>query len=206
MYFCYFLHFSLFHKNRIYNLSFRYTIVQSLMMAIFYGRALISVHLWTVKVIHCLSSPVILLLSLITATYGGDGRTTFALPDLRGRMAVGQGQGSGLTYRQLGLGSGASDVTLTAETMPAHNHLVRTSSASSGNVEEPSSTIALGILESSEGTAFGYLKGSASGTIERDLNEKTVQDTGNGYSHNNMMPCMAINYIICYRGIYPQRS
>ena len=146
------------------------------------------------------------LFSLITATYGGDGRTTFALPDLRGRMAVGQGQGSGLTYRQLGLGSGASDVTLTAETMPAHNHLVRTSSATSGNVEEPSSSTALGILESSEGTAFGYLKGSASGTIERDLNEKTVQDTGNGYSHNNLMPCMAINYIICYRGIYPQRS
>ena len=146
------------------------------------------------------------LFSLITATYGGDGRTTFALPDLRGRMAVGQGQGPGLTHRQLGLSAGTPSVALTTETMPKHNHMVRTSSASSGNVEEPSSTTALGILESSEGTAFGYLKGSASGIIERDLNEKTVQDTGNGYDHNNVMPCMAINYIICYKGIYPDRS
>ncbi len=146
------------------------------------------------------------LFSLIGATYGGDGRTTFGLPDLRGWMAVGQGQGNGLTFRRLGDSAGVPEVTLTTETMPSHNHLVKTSSASSGNVEEPSSSTALGILESSEGTAFGYLKSSASGAIERDLNEKTVQDTGNGYSHNNMMPCIAINYIICYKGIYPQRS
>jgi microcystin-dependent protein len=146
------------------------------------------------------------LFSLIGTTYGGDGRTTFRIPDLRSKMAIGQGQGPRLTDRQLGEGSGVSDVTLTTENLPAHNHLVRTSSATSGNVEEPSSSTALGILESSEGTAFGYLKSSASGAIERDLNEKTVQDTGNGYSHNNMMPCIAINYIICYKGIYPQRS
>ncbi len=146
------------------------------------------------------------LFSLIGSAYGGDGRTIFGLPDLRSKMAIGQGQGPRLTDRQLGEGSGVSDVTLTTENLPAHNHLVRTSSATSGNVEEPSSSTALGILESSEGTAFGYLKSSASGAIERDLNEKTVQDTGNGYSHNNMMPCIAINYIICYKGIYPQRS
>ena len=146
------------------------------------------------------------LFSLIGTTYGGDGRTTFRIPDLRSKMAIGKGQGSGLTYRQLGLGSGASDVTLTTETMPAHNHLVRTSSASSGNVEEPSSTTSPGVLESPVGTAYGYLKSTASGINKKNLNAETIQDAGNGYSHNNMMPCIAINYIICYKGIYPARS
>lgn len=146
------------------------------------------------------------LFSLLGATYGGDGRTSFGIPDLRGRMAVGQGQGPNLTHRQLGYTGGVPAVDLTTETLPEHNHLVRTSSESSGNVESPSSNTSLGVLESTEGTAFGYLKSSASGIIKRDLNEKSIQYTGDGYSHNNLMPCIAINYIICYKGIYPQRK
>ena len=146
------------------------------------------------------------LYSLIGTTYGGDGRTSFDLPDLRGKMPVGKGQGPGLTSRQLGQTAGVPSVTLTTQTMPTHNHLVKTSSASSGNVESPSSSTSPGVLSSPVGTAYGYLKGTASGITKKNLNEKTIQDAGNGYPHNNLMPCMAINYIICCKGIYPEHK
>ena len=146
------------------------------------------------------------LYALIGTTYGGDGRTTFRIPDLRSKMAIGQGQGPGLTNRLVGMSGGSTDVTLEEQNLPPHSHLVKTSSASSGNVEEPSSTTSPGIVESPVGTAYGYLKGTASGITEKDLNAKTVQEAGGGYSHNNLMPCMAINYIICCKGIFPQRK
>jgi len=146
------------------------------------------------------------LFSLIGTRYGGDGQTSFGLPDLRGRMAVGKGQGPGLSNRLLGQAGGAANVTLTTQNMPQHNHVVRTSSASSGNVESPSSKTSPGVLESPVGTAYGYLKATATGIAKKDLNGETVQDAGYGYYHDNLMPCIAINYIICYNGIYPERK
>lgn len=148
------------------------------------------------------------LYSLIGTAYGGDGRTNFRLPDLRGRMALGKGQGKGLSFYRLGDTGGVLDECLTEETMPEHNHIVRISSASSENVEHPSSSTLPGIIEPPEGStdAFGYLKETASGITKKELNEETILNTGNDWPHNNVMPCMAITYIICYKGIYPQRK
>ncbi|MCI1780212.1 MAG: tail fiber protein [Bacteroidales bacterium] len=146
------------------------------------------------------------LFSLIGTSYGGDGVTYFALPDFRGNVAIGVGQGINLTNRRMGERGGNSEVSLTIQSMPEHSHFARTSSALSNNEEHPSSSTMLGSVESSESGSYGYIKNTASGITNKNLNEATVQECGSGYPHNNVMPCTAINYIICYKGIYPQRT
>ena len=137
------------------------------------------------------------LFSLIGTIYGGDGRTTFQLPDFRGRTAVGARQGAGLTNRPLGSRSGTETVTLTVAEIPQHNHptqvAVSTSAGTEGNTN--------GQYIANHAAAFN--EDSTSGAT---LGGVTNGNTGGSQSHNNMQPYLAMNYVICTQGIFPSRN
>ena len=136
------------------------------------------------------------LFSLLGTTYGGDGRTTFALPDLRGRLPVGEGHGSRLTLRILGEKFGQDSVTLLQQQLPAHRHeFIATSAAADSN--SPSGAI----LASPPGDTV-YV--SAPDNLQpRTMNPNSVTGTGGSQPHENIMPSLAVNYIISLWGIYP---
>ncbi|MBK9257728.1 MAG: phage tail protein [Saprospiraceae bacterium] len=141
------------------------------------------------------------LFSLIGTNYGGDGVTTFALPDLRGRVAVNQGQGPGTRLYNIGEAGGEENVTLSVQQMPAHNHLA----SLRGNGED-----------SNSGDANNKTLGAASANIYNSdapengatLNANSVQValTGGNQPHDNMQPYLVGNYCIATEGIYPTRS
>lgn len=136
------------------------------------------------------------LFSVIGTTYGGDGSTTFALPDLRGRMPVGAGIGPTLTERQLGEIGGEESHNLTTSEMPTHAHsYTQYADSTVGNSENPSGKYparnAAGIPQYGSGTNTA-LGGTGS-----------VGNSGSSQPHNNMPPYTGINYIICISGDFP---
>jgi microcystin-dependent protein len=139
------------------------------------------------------------LFSLIGTTYGGDGRTTTALPNLEGRAPMHPGRGPGLTAKRLGQRGGVETVTLTEAQMPNHNHTVHASS-DSFNANDPAGNL----LGRSSSPFAGQLY-RQSGT-QVPLLDEMVGSTGGSQAHNNMQPYMAINYIIALVGLYPSRS
>lgn len=139
------------------------------------------------------------LFSLIGTTYGGDGRTSFALPDLRGRLPVGEGNGPGLTPRTMGQQFGQESVSLTQQQLPAHRHdFVATTAAA----ESASPSGAL--LAHAEGDAL-YVSSPENPQL-KTMNVNTVSGSGGSQPHDNVMPSLAMHYIISLTGIYPQRS
>lgn len=141
------------------------------------------------------------LYSLIGVIYGGDARTTFNLPDLRGRVPVGQGQGTALTMRTLGQSFGTEAVALTEAQLPAHQHQLlalstpATSPSPIGN-----------LLAQTQGQDVMYFTPPATGTpAVMTLDPATVGSSGQGYPHENRMPMQALNYLICLNGLYPDR-
>lgn len=126
------------------------------------------------------------LFSVIGTTYGGNGSTTFGLPDLQGRVPVGVGRGHGLTNRVLGEQIGAETHTLNRSQIPTHAHTL-TTSGQVGSVSDSGQTIAAG---SSEGS----------------LGKATTSPEGGSQPHNNMPPSLGLNYVICVQGVYPSRS
>ena len=129
------------------------------------------------------------LFSIISTTYGGDGRTTFALPDLRGRTALGEG---GSSY-PLGFMGGQETVVLTRSQMPEHSHNIR--AKEEGDTDDPNGVYIAGNGQLSFGT-----------TSDVTLNQSTVDSAGGNQPHNNMQPYTTLNYIICINGIYPPRD
>lgn len=136
------------------------------------------------------------LFSLLGTTYGGNGQTTFALPDLRGRLPMQPGQGPGLSPRTLGEQGGSETVTLLSNQMPAHNHMVNASSAH-GEVETPSGTF---LAADSTATVLNY--GSSADTT---MNPAAIGAAGGSQPHDNMSPFTCVNFIIATEGIYPSR-
>jgi microcystin-dependent protein len=148
------------------------------------------------------------LYSLIGTTYGGDGRTNFAVPDLRGRVPIGQGQGAGLTARVVGGQGGAEVVTLDMTQLPTHHHDVNVS-ITPANLPTPAPTAN---LAAATAPAAFYLTKLPSPEKPANLADATIGKVG-GVSgagvtnpHQNMMPTFALTYIICGNGIYPQRN
>ena len=137
------------------------------------------------------------LFSLLGTTYGGDGRTTFGLPDLRGRAAVSSGQGPGLSNYRLGQKGGAEAVVLTTAEMPSHNHGVQ-AAAALGDTRSP-----LNHALATDLTAKIYHQ-TLPGTIP--LAGTTITNTGGSTAHNNLPPYLAINWIIALVGTFPSRS
>ena len=138
------------------------------------------------------------LFAILGTTYGGDGRTTFALPDLRGRMPIGTGAGPGLTPRGLGEKSGQETVTLTPEQIPSHTH---TYNALSGNREIPNPTG--NFLGVAPGPFYAELH---AGDTLLPMNPSTISPAGGSQPHSNMPPYLGLNFIICLQGIFPSRS
>ena len=140
------------------------------------------------------------LFSLVGTIYGGDGRTTFALPDLRGRAPVHAGQGPGLTNRRLGENGGAEAVFLTINEMPSHNHHA-ISNADSTVATSDKPTDALPARNAGATPQYGE---NANSTL--NANSISIGQTGGNQPHPNMQPFLTINYIIALQGIYPSRN
>ena len=156
------------------------------------------------------------LFSIIGTTYGGDGRTTFALPDLRGRLPIHAGTGPGLSTRKLGARGGVEEYNMNILNLASHSHLVDHSSltataslavnSGAGDSNDPSGKViaSSGSISAflDEGTPNKYLGGVGAvvgGTV-------TVGNTGNSQDINNIAPSSCINYIISLFGTYPSRS
>jgi microcystin-dependent protein len=141
------------------------------------------------------------LFSLLGTTFGGNGQTTFALPDLRGRVAVSPGQGPGLPAVNLGQMAGEPTHTLIITEMPAHNHQAQAQgNSNAGDSTSPSGTT----WASSTARDNIYVNAAPNGPMA--ANTVTVGIAGSSQPHNNMQPYTGINYIICMEGIYPSRN
>ncbi len=139
------------------------------------------------------------LFSILGTTYGGDGRTTFALPDLRGRVPVGPRNGPGLSSVRLGQKTGTESVTLTIAQIPSHNHTA---------VAGATSPVGRG-GSSSTPTAKYWADGGNYATTKNTqmaTDAVTVGDTGGSQSHENRQPSLGLNYIICTQGVFPSRN
>ncbi len=137
------------------------------------------------------------LFSILGTTYGGDGRTTFGLPDLRGRVAIGPGNGPGLPDYRLGAKGGAPTNTLNVSQLPSHNHptavQVNTGQAGESNPQNQ-------FLGAASNTY------SETATANAALGGVTSGNSGGNQSVNNMQPYLAVYYIIALQGIFPSRN
>lgn len=141
------------------------------------------------------------LFSLFGTTYGGDGVTTFAVPDLRGRLPIGIGQGQfGNSYSQ-GASGGQASVTLTNAQMPAHTHTLYGEN-STANTSVPGPGTMFGNGNDGEILPYNDLA-SANGTFGSFSNASITLSIGGGNAHENRMPCLGIQYIMAVEGIYP---
>ena len=140
------------------------------------------------------------LFSLYGTIYGGDGRTTFGLPDLRGRAAVGQGTGPGLTNRPMGQKGGSETNPLT---MPRHNHGVTVQI--NGTTGVGNSPTPAGNLNALNASQLNYASGSG---VAMATNAATVTQTdqGGGADVNNMQPFQVLRYCVSLTGIFPSRN
>lgn len=142
------------------------------------------------------------LYSLIGTTYGGSG-PTFNLPDFRGRLPIGQGQGSGLTNRMIGQSGGVSTVALTEANIPAHSHAFN---ASTATATTPSVTSGVGLATPTSPVVRYAPPGATPAPTPVSLDDAAITAApGGGEAHLNVMPYLAINYIICVDGLYPMR-
>ena len=141
------------------------------------------------------------LFSLLGTTYGGNGQTTYALPDLRGRVPVGTGQGPGLANVSLGEVSGESAHSLIITEMPAHNHQAQ----AAGN-SEPGTSSSPGGGTWATSTARDNMYAATPPNSPMAANTVTVGISGGSQPHNNMQPYLGMNFIIAIEGIYPSRN
>ena len=144
------------------------------------------------------------LFALLGTTYGGDGRTTFALPDLRSRLIVQPGQGPGLSNYSLGQVSGSETVTLNTNQMPAHTHTLSgvtvNANSAAGTVAAPAGNV-LGSNTSVQHYAASPDAQMAAGSVSG-----ITTLAGSGTAHANTMPSLGLYYVIALQGVFPQRS
>nr|WP_199001596.1 tail fiber protein [Flavobacterium sp. ASV13] len=136
------------------------------------------------------------LFSLLGTTYGGDGRSNFALPDLQGRTPMHPGQGPGLSLHDLGESSGTETVTLIDSEIPSHNHNLMVTSLNSQSTNPSNTSLGRG------NPVKVYLNSNP--TTNMGLN--AIATTGGNLPHNNMMPYMTMNFCIALQGVFPPRS
>ncbi len=175
------------------------------------------------------------LFSSLGTTYGGDGRTTFALPDLRGRVPISAGTGPGLSTHKLGARSGTETVTLNVLQIPSHFHTASSSVVGGTGSITGTATATVNINntdgpdQDGNGKFLGYSDGGGlytgtpdgstlnAGSVTVDTSglginmsgmgvSTTVNPTGGSQPHNNMQPYLTIYWIICLQGVFPSRS
>ncbi len=138
------------------------------------------------------------LFSLLGTVYGGDGKSTFALPNLQGSTPMQPGQGQGLSLRDLGEQGGSQTVTLLQTEMPVHTHSLMALNSEIGNLNGPGPDRA--IARSGGATAY---QASNAGIVQ--MNPQALTLAGGGTPHNNMQPYLAVNFCIALQGVFPQR-
>ncbi|EAZ82674.1 phage tail protein [Algoriphagus machipongonensis] len=145
------------------------------------------------------------LFSILGTTYGGDGRTTFALPDLRGRAPIGEGQGPGLSVYRLGQRGGQETHTLNTTEMPNHNHSLIASSDAGTSPTPTGNYIATHKVTIERGNTVDGESFNSGGNLGQ-MNGNSIGNNGGNLAHNNMQPYLAVNYIIALVGVFPSRS
>jgi microcystin-dependent protein len=145
------------------------------------------------------------LFTLLGTTYGGDGQTTFALPDLRGRMPIGQGNGPGLTPRVMGQPGGSETVTLTQANMGQHNHPLRVSQNPATSVSPAACVPAVPPAVAGHNFAMYTVANPNPPPTQVNL-APMMRGAGNNLPHDNVMPGLCITFIIALSGIYPSQS
>lgn len=134
------------------------------------------------------------LFSLLSTNFGGNGQSTFGLPDLQGRTPVGAGQGQGLSDRVLGEEAGLEFLSLTTAQIPAHTHGL-SGSSSPGSSVDPTDLLPATPSRPGYATPANVILGDGS-----------VRPSGGGQPHNNNMPTLVVNYCIALQGIFPPRN
>lgn len=137
------------------------------------------------------------LFSLLGTTYGGDGKSTFALPDLQASTALMWGQSNTGTEYFEGQQSGTETVTLLTSEMPVHDHLVQ-GNFNLGDVFTPSPTVCL--ANSDPGSAYSSVHANIV-----QMNPQDISLAGSSFPHNNLMPFLTVNFCIAMQGVFPQR-
>ena len=146
------------------------------------------------------------LFSILGTTYGGNGQTTFALPDFRGRTALGTGQGPGLSNVTLGEIAGTPTVTLTTNNMPAHNHPL------TGTVNPTANNDGTGLGNNPTGARLGATGNMFTTASDEQVNMAPAASTlavgfnGGSQPFGNRSPYLGMNYIFCVEGIFPSRD
>ncbi len=136
------------------------------------------------------------LFSLLGTTYGGDGRTTFALPDLRGRVPLHQGQGPGMTARSMGQKFGSEDATVSGNEMPSHTHPFNAENLDALNFAPNQALLAV----PSQTNLYG------AGTPPDTMDSSAIGNSSGGAAHPNVMPFLGVNFMIALTGVYPSRN
>ena len=139
------------------------------------------------------------LFSLLGTTYGGDGKSTFALPDMQGNVPMQPGQGQGLSLRDLGEMSGVESVTLLESEIPAHNHFITAHNGDQADAQNPSPNTSL--AQSANG--FAYQTNTSASIVQLAFN--TLAPAGGSLPHNNMQPYLTLNFCIALQGVFPPR-
>ena len=136
------------------------------------------------------------LFDLLGTTYGGDGTTTFALPNLQSRVPIHQGQGAGLSSYVAGQAGGTETVTLAAAQMPEHTHSVKASSSAAASDKPEGSALA-------KSHSHIYTAEPDTSTV---MNANMLGDAGGSASHDNIQPYLAVNFCIALAGIFPAQN
>jgi microcystin-dependent protein len=137
------------------------------------------------------------LFSLLGTFYGGDGKSTFALPNLQGSTPVGQGQGKGLSEYFLGQQGGSDFITLLTSEMPIHNHFMTSYRDDVADINTPSPSVILGLAAA----VNPYL-----GSSNTQMNPGATSIAGGSLPHNNMMPYLTVTFMIAMQGVFPPRT
>ena len=140
------------------------------------------------------------LFSLLGTIYGGDGRSSFGIPDMRGRIPLHYGQGPGLTMRSQGQLFGVETVTLELTQIPAHSHEMYCSTNTA------SSTDPTGRVPATVATDRKLYDTTLDSSKMEEMENNAIEAAGSGGAHGNLMPLMGLNFIMCRTGLFPQRN
>ena len=147
------------------------------------------------------------LFSLLGTTYGGNGTSNFALPNLQGQIPMHWGNGTGLSPTVIGEAQGTSTVTVTSSALPQHTHTLTAYVTAPGGAPErlASPDLATSYIGPSNPDAI-YLTGPTAGQINTSFNPAVIGTTGSGLAHDNMQPYLVLNFCIALQGVFPSRN
>jgi microcystin-dependent protein len=143
------------------------------------------------------------LFSLLGTTYGGDGKSTFALPDMQGNAAISAGQGPGLSLYDLGETTGSQNVTLLTSEMPSHNHGFVATTNTGNTQTAQGGQLAVAAQGSKAGSISAYYLSTNTSNTQMTA---AIGLSGSSFPHNNMQPYLTLNFCIALQGIYPPRT